>query len=306
MYRICTYRKGQDMTEKAIKPKRMTREQIRKGLDSVPMDTILLGVNSGARLTHKQKEFARMVALGESKAQSYRKAYNSKGKATTAAREGHQLSRNPNIAAMTEAFAQAKAFTESHTPEQLRAFVIQQLTAHAANEENPPTVRLAALKTLGTVAEVSAFVHRTESVVIKKSGDLRERIAAKLELIGASSTFDNDIAQDNSIDADSLLIELQPPTPDENAPDDTHATQPPPELGVELSDDTHTIPHNQISEESVPHTRILSEPHNQSSAEPVWSDESDDSIDDGSFVSLHTVEEPTQDDPRASHFENSK
>ena len=275
------------MTDKPYKPIRMTREQIRKGLDSVPMDTIILGANSGARLTHKQKEFARMVALGESKAQSYRKAYNSKGKPTTVAREGHALSRNPSIAAMTEAFAKAKAFAESHTPEQMRSFVLQQLAQHAANEDFPPSARLKALELIGKHSGIDSFVNRSEVVHIKQSGDIRSRIMDKLKLIGASTTIEQNSVQDDAQDADSLLLELSDPIPDENAPEDTHATHPPPELGVELSDDTHTIPHTQILSDPFP--------HNQISANPVWSEESADDVEDASFVSLPTVEEPTPD-----------
>ena len=269
------------MTDKPYKPVRMTREQIRKGLDSVPMDTILLGVNSGARLTHKQKEFARMVALGESKAQSYRKAYNSKGNSKTVANDAYKLSRKPDIAAMTQMFSQAKQFAESHTPEQMRSFVLQQLAQHAANEDFPPSARLKALELIGKHSGIDSFAARQVEITHHKSGDIRERIREKLKLIGASTTIEQNNVQDDAQDADSLLLELESvepdPIPDENAPEDTHATHPPPESGVELSDDTHTIPHNRISADA------------SSAIGNV------DDIEDASFVSLPTVEEPTPD-----------
>lgn len=287
------------MTEKAYKPKRMTREQIKQGLESVPMDTIILGTNSGTRLTHKQREFARMVALGESKAGAYRKAYNSKGNSKTAAANGYNLSRNTDIQQMTEAFAQAKRFTDSHTPEQMRAFVIQQLTMHAQNEDFPPAQRLKALELIGKHSGVDSFVNRSEVVHIKQSGDIRERIMAKLQLIGASSTALVNNEQDDAQDADSLLSELQPPTPDENGQEDTHDTPTPPESGVELSDDTHTIPYNRIS------------------ADPMSSDKSDmdvvfdatvthSSVVDGVYTDSTQSEPSSEDDSRASHLENSR
>lgn len=194
-----------------MKPIKLTRKQIKEGLEQIPMDSLLLGTAAsqiGATLTPKQREFARLVALGESKASSYRKAYNSKGKSKTQAQEGWRLSTRPDVAQMTEAFAQAKAFTDSHTPEQLRAFIVQQLTQHAANNDNPPSVRLNALKILGTVAEIGAFETRAVVQHVKASGDIRERILDKLKLIGASSTIEHNAAQDDEQDAESLLSEL--------------------------------------------------------------------------------------------------
>ena len=275
------------MTDKPYKPIRMTREQIRKGLDSVPMDTILLGVNSGATLSPKDREFARMVALGESKAQAYRKTRNSKGNKTTHAANGYKVSRKAEVQQMIEVFAQAKVFAESHTPEQMRSFVLQQLAQHAANEDFPPSARLKALELIGKHSGIDSFVNRSEVVHIKQSGDIRSRILDKLKLIGASTTIEANSIQDDAQDADSLLLELEAvesdPIPDENEQDDTHATHPPPELGVELSDDTHTIPHNRIS------------------SEPVWREESATSVDDieGATVThssdaLSTQSEPTQ------------
>lgn len=243
------------------KPKPLTRDQIRKGLDDIPMDTLILGTaakHAGASLTPKQREFARLVALGESKAGSYRKAYNSKGKATTAAREGHQLSRNPKIAAMTEAFAEAKRFTESHTPEQMRAFVIQQLTMHAQNEDFPPAQRLKALELIGRHSGVDSFVNRSEVVHIKQSGDIRERIMAKLQIIGASTTVEHNAAQDDEQDADSLLQELTG-TGVEAQEDDTTPTGEPLNRGVDDDIGAHIIPHIQVS--SNPHIQSPSDPH---------------------------------------------
>jgi hypothetical protein len=50
---------------------KLNRKQIREGLSQVPIDTILLGTQAKDRtLTHKQKEFARKIALGETKAQA--------------------------------------------------------------------------------------------------------------------------------------------------------------------------------------------------------------------------------------------
>jgi hypothetical protein len=47
---------------------KLTRQQVKDGLDYIPIDTLLLGKVKGEQsLSHKQKEFARLVALGETK-----------------------------------------------------------------------------------------------------------------------------------------------------------------------------------------------------------------------------------------------
>lgn len=287
----------------SIKKPKLTREQIRQGLDSIPMDSILLGTATEARLTHKQKEFARMVAMGETKAGAYRKAYNSKGNSKTVATKGYEMAKRDDIAAMTQAFAQAKQFTDSHTPAQLRAFVIQQLASHAANEDNPPSVRLTALKTLGTVSEVAAFTERKEVTTIKQSGDLRDRIAEKLKLIGSGVTIEHNSQQDDEQDAESLLNEINQThtidageaIDDELIPeyrveiglshdigiesDATGSESPQAEptvpthpsfRGVNGAEATHIIPHNQLSDESIPHNHSPVESDSPSKSDVVF------------------------------------
>ena len=244
---------------------KLTRKQIREGLEQIPMESLLLGAAGkqiGATLTPKQREFARMIAMGESKAGAYRKAYNSKGKPTTQKTEGHKLATRPDIAQTTEAFAEAQRFAESHTPAQLRAFVVQQLTAHAANDDNPPSVRINALKLLGTVAEVGAFVDRKEVVTIKQSGDIRSRIEEKLKLIGSSTTIEQYSVQDDEQDADSLLAELTH-SPSEAQEGDPTPPSTPQFQGGDVAEATHIIPHIQSEQ------HIQSQPHIQISPEPA-------------------------------------
>ena len=241
---------------------RLTRKQIKEGLDQTPMGA-LLGVNpTTTKLTAKEKEFARLVALGETKAQSYREAYKSKGNKNTHAREGHRVASRPNVSTMIATFADAKTFAESHTAEQLRAFVIQQLTQHASDPDIPPAQRIKALELIGKHHGVDSFITRSEVIHTKSSGDIRARIMDKLKLIGASSTQEADITQDNTQDADSLMAELSTPTPSEidQAIDQgggrTHI-----EPG-DVASDTHIIPHNQS-----PDT------HNQTPSETIESGE---------------------------------
>ena len=71
---------------------KITRKAIKEGLEQIPVETILLGVGAKPQLTHKQKEFARKVALGSTKAKAYRETYNSKGKAKTVGNNASKVS----------------------------------------------------------------------------------------------------------------------------------------------------------------------------------------------------------------------
>jgi hypothetical protein len=58
------------------KPQKLTRAQIKEGFDSIPVDVLLSsGKGKKPQLTTKQREFARAIALGSTKAQAYRDAY---------------------------------------------------------------------------------------------------------------------------------------------------------------------------------------------------------------------------------------
>jgi hypothetical protein len=57
-------------------PQKLTRAQIKEGLDTIPIETLLSsGQGKQAKITGKMKAFAHAVALGETKANAYRKAY---------------------------------------------------------------------------------------------------------------------------------------------------------------------------------------------------------------------------------------
>jgi hypothetical protein len=226
---------------------RLTRKQIREGLEQTPIDALILPNPTETRLTAKQREFARLVALGETKAQSYRTAYKSKGNSKTAADNGHKLSKHTGIKQAVEVFAEAKRFADSHTAEQLRAFVVQQLVKHASDDDVPPAVRVQALRLIGQHSGVDSFITRSEVIHTKSSGDIKARIMDKLKLIGASTTIEANSVQDDSQDADSLLKELTPP-PVETLETDDHPGGDPLNRPGDAGPHTHIIPHNQSSD----------------------------------------------------------
>jgi hypothetical protein len=78
---------------------RLTRKQVKEALEQTPIEQILLG-SLGAKevsLTTKQREFARQIALGETKAGAYRKSRTTKAKPNTASKRGQELSANGAI-----------------------------------------------------------------------------------------------------------------------------------------------------------------------------------------------------------------
>ena len=158
---------------------RPSRASIKKALDFMPVDVALMG-NAHRELTHKQKVFARELALGSSGAEAYRKAYSAKGKVKTQGDAASRMKRDSRIAAES---SRQKAIIEARkqrTPEELRLWVIEQLKTEAGDIDNPPSVRVNALLLLGKVTEVAAFTDRKERVVIHSSLDLRQRIEQSL------------------------------------------------------------------------------------------------------------------------------
>ena len=205
---------------------KVTRAKIRQGLDSVPMETLILGVNHGQErtLTPKQKAFARAVALGESKASAYRGAYNSKTRiAKTQGDAGSRLASHPGVAAEVAAVQLALQAQEYQTPAKLRALVIHQLTIHAMDTSIAPAQRIKALQLLGTVSEVAAFTERKEVTTVQASVDVRARLLSTLSDVIKSQAID---ITPNETDATSLLAEIaQAKAPDSALAEPTH---PPP------------------------------------------------------------------------------
>lgn len=247
---------------------KLTRKQINEGLDQIPLDSLLLGARTETRLTPKQREFARKVANGTGQTQAYRETYNTKGKSRTQSIEAHKTAHNPKVASTIEAFRRAKEFSEQHTAAQLRALVIQKLTEHATSEDNSPRDQLQALKLLGTVAEVGAFVHQTANVNVTASADIRARLMEKLKLIGASVS-DGVVVERPDESGDSLLEELHVVPPDGDISDadtetditptvDPTLLAPPSLTSTTLFETTHSVPLKQSPSESTILTGTIS------------------------------------------------
>ena len=219
---------------------KLTKKQVAEALDQTPLYQ-MLNVDKSS-LTTKQIAFCENLARGETKAGSYRKAYNSKAKATTVAEKGYQMAKRDDIQSMTEAIKAGIEFQKLYTAGQIRALVVQRLTQEAISEDSNPSVRVNALKALGTIAGVDAFIHRSETTVIKDSDKARAELMAMLK----QSMADNErtITADDS-DVAELMAEISA-TPSQNPI-------------VPASD-----PHAHAIAEGVPMADIHSNPHSES------------------------------------------
>ena len=163
-------------------------------------------IPNSRKLTAKQRKFARALAMGATKADAYRSAYDVTSK-NTLTRDPYTLANNPAVAHEVAAIEAAIAAQEYQTPAALRALVVNSLVQVITNPASKPNQITAAAKVLGTVTEVAAFTERKEVRTISSSEDARARIMAELNALVKAQAQDADVID---AAADSLLAELAP------------------------------------------------------------------------------------------------
>ena len=163
-------------------PQKLTRAQIKAGLDQVPIESLLSsGEGKKPKITGKMKAFAHALAVGQTKAAAYRGSYNPKPAHSTMVTAPYKLAADPRIQREVEAYKLAIEAEKHRTPAQLKALLVQQLVEHSLNEDFPPAQRMKALQLIGQLFEVGAFLERKESVIIHKSADIRARLLDRLQ-----------------------------------------------------------------------------------------------------------------------------
>jgi len=212
---------------------KLTKAQIREGLDTVPVSHIL-GKGAARELTAKQKAFALEVAKGSTGAAAYRKAYNTKASPKTQGNQAHKLKARPDIHAEIQAYEAALLGETYRTPAALKALVVQTLAGVLVDPDAKQAVKVQAAKAIGAMTEVSLFTHRTETKIIKSSGDARAELLAQIREITKASAEDAHIID---AQADELMREL--------AGAETHPPPTPRAVDEESHANTHTIPHEQ-------------------------------------------------------------
>lgn len=170
----------------------------------------MLGVPKSA-LTPKQRAFAYNVAMGASKAESYRRAYKQDASKHTLSSKPYHLAADDRIAAEIAAYRLAAEAAKHRTPADLRNLVIQTLVSQVIDPDTPPAIRTQAVKTLGQVTEVAAFTERKESIVHHSSDKLRADIMAQVQALMSGTTIEGERIEQ---DAASLMAELASPPPE--------------------------------------------------------------------------------------------
>ncbi|NBU71801.1 MAG: hypothetical protein EBS53_10205, partial [Bacteroidetes bacterium] len=182
---------------------RITRKDAKQALEQLPTHEIL--GHASKALTHKQREFARLVAAGNTKASAYRRAYKANPSKRTIVSEPYRLASDPRIAREIQAYTLAIEGAKYRTPTALRELVVQSLVQVLIDPESTHSARISAARVLGTVTEVSAFTDRKQILHVSSSDDARKTILDQLTSIIKAEAIDVDPAQ--------LLQELERPHP---------------------------------------------------------------------------------------------
>lgn len=256
-------------------PSKLSRQQIKEGLDQFPVEVLLsAGPNKKAQLTHKQREFARQLALGKTKVQAYRDSRDTQGSPTTQGNHASRLAKDARIQTEVEAYKLAIEAEKHRTPAQLKSLLVQQLVQHSLDSDFPPAQRVQCLKLLGSLFEVGAFVERKEVTTVSKSGDIRARVLDALKDVTDITTIDDGL---------SLLDEIK----HSQAGGDAHIS--PPNMGDGAKN------HGKTPDDDVDDV-ILNDDVGSSSSDDDGIDSSSSSASDGSDFSGHSAD-PTRGAP---------
>jgi hypothetical protein len=264
-----------------MKIPKLNRKQVREALDQMPIERLLIGSQSKTTtLTTSQIKFAEEMALGKTKAESYRQSRpngrKSNAKPKTASRRGAELASDSRIQAQIDAFKLAIEAQKYTTPLHLRALVIQRLTEKAIDPEVKDSQQLKALELIGKLTEVQSFTERRE--ILHTNADsvtMREKLMQSLRLaLSNQDVEDVDEADqllaeitgesDSDDDAESLLCELNADDNVGNSNQDgddviivdgvglveteiveTHAPPTPKNQPLPTASTLHSIPHTQ-------------------------------------------------------------
>jgi phage terminase small subunit len=182
---------------------KLTRKQIKEGLEATPIDTLLIG--SPKTLTKKQKDFAEALAKTGNKAEAYRQAYNTHSSPNIQSLEGQRLAKNPIIALQVEAIKLSLEAQKYLLPAHLRALTIQKLTEKALDPDVNHAQQIKALELLGKITEVALFSERKEIITTDTSATAKDRLINTLAKAIRSSS---NISLDKKQQADDLLREI--------------------------------------------------------------------------------------------------
>jgi len=233
--------------------KQVSRKQLRESINAIQSKGIgsAIGIKQ-SKASRKQLAFAEKVVLnGLNASQAYRESYNTKAKPNTVNCEASKLMKNPKVANTILALEQAKQASALHSAESLKALVVATLVDVATNSDRD-AVRVAAVKTLGTVVGVDMFRETKRIETIKDSDSIREQILGQLKNMML------DTSDAVTVDATDLLAEL--------VRDDAKGRVNPSESGDDCDSDNAepTVPHPPKNDFGTPASTQHTIPHEPS------------------------------------------
>jgi phage terminase small subunit len=182
---------------------KLTRKQIKEGLEATPIDTLLFG--EPKTLTKKQKAFCEALAKTGNKAEAYRQAYDTHSSPKIQSQEGQALAKNPVIAMQVEAVKLAIEANKYLLPAHLRALTIQKLTEKALDPDVNHAQQIKALELLGKITEVALFSERKEIITTDTSATAKDRL---IDTLARAIRSSSNISLDKKLEADDLLAEI--------------------------------------------------------------------------------------------------
>ena len=200
MYSICTPVTVLEINSEAERYRmKISRRQIKESLKEQGIEsTLLVRKNT---LTTKQKKFAEGVAMGKTKAESYRQAYKANPAPSTIVTAPYTLASDPRIKREIEAYSLAIEAAKYRTSEGMRGLVLQSLVAVLIDPDSKPSEKIQAAKVLGQVTEVAAFTDRKEITTINGSATIKAKIMAELKtlMLGSGQDITDIVGIDNSL-----------------------------------------------------------------------------------------------------------
>lgn len=212
--------------------KTATRKQVKEQIKSKGIEQAMR-VPKGT-LTHKMRKFAEAVALGNTGADAYRIAYNTRGKPTTVGNHASALKADDRIKSEIERIERANQLAALHSAEGLRSIVISTLAEIATNPDSKDATRVQAVKAIGSLVGVDAFRETKRIEHVKDSGQIRAQILDQLKtmMLGTEDA--------ETVEVDSLLDEL---APDDEGPDqEPHPQGTPQNADCDSGSHEHSIP----------------------------------------------------------------
>ena len=180
--------------------KTISRKQAREAIQSKGIEGAMQLGKTG--LTAKQRKFAEGIVLeGLTGADSYRQAYNAKGKPKTVGNHASALKQHDGIRLELERLELHKQRAASYSVDSIKALIVSTLTDIAVNSDRD-AVRVSAVKTLGVISGVDMFRETKRIETVKDSDEIKQQIMQQLKgmMLGV------DDAQE--VDASDLLSEL--------------------------------------------------------------------------------------------------